>query len=197
MTTAVTRPRKPAADDFAVTAEDTLAHLREAITAARNEAGRLLACFRHAAGISQVQLAGRIGYSSTAVAHAELGRRPVSAEFWELVDVTLGAGGNLAGWGTRIKELTGALREEQRRLDQTRHAARVPRFLPPPGLHTTPSVSRAVPAPGAATPAAGRCPHCHQLVTLVTQIAAPPGPGTSEEPGRDPVPCLQALSDPR
>jgi hypothetical protein len=66
------------------------------------------------------------------VAHAELGRRPVSAEFWELADATLGADGNLTGWGTRIKELTGTLREEQRRLDQTRHAARVSRFLPPP-----------------------------------------------------------------
>jgi hypothetical protein len=131
------------------------------------------------------------------VAHAELGRRPVSAEFWELADATLGADGNLTGWGTRIKELTGTLREEQRRLDQTRHAARVSRFLPPPGRHATRAVPRAVPAPGAATPAAGRCPHCHQPVTLVTQITAPPGPGTSEEPGSGAVSYLQALSDPR
>ena len=47
----------------------------------RREAGGLLAGIRHAAGLSQVKLAGRIGYSATVVAHAELGRRPVSAEF--------------------------------------------------------------------------------------------------------------------
>jgi transcriptional regulator with XRE-family HTH domain len=100
-----------------MTAPEPLAALREAITAARNEAGRLLACFRHAAGLSQVQLARRIGYSATVVAHAELGRRPASAEFWELADEALGAGGSLTAWGTRIKDLTKAMRAEQHRLD--------------------------------------------------------------------------------
>jgi hypothetical protein len=45
-----------------VTAQEQLTGLREAIAAARTEAGGLLAGFRHAAGLSQVQLAGRIGY---------------------------------------------------------------------------------------------------------------------------------------
>ena len=73
-----------------VTAHEQLAGLREAIAAARTEAGGLLAGFRHAAGLSQVQLAERIGYNATAVAHAERGRRPVSAEFWLLADEALG-----------------------------------------------------------------------------------------------------------
>lgn len=72
----------------------------------------MLACFRHAAGLSQVQLAGRIGYSATVVAHAELGRRPVPAEFWELADDALAAGGKLTAQGVRIRDLAMARREE-------------------------------------------------------------------------------------
>lgn len=68
-----------------MTAQEPLATgLPEAITAARTQAGSLLAGLRHQAGLSQVQLAWRIGYSPTAVAHVELARRPVSAEFWEV-----------------------------------------------------------------------------------------------------------------
>ena len=106
-----------------------VAGLREAIAAARTEAGGLLAGFRHTAGLSQVQLAGQIGYSTTVVAHAELGRRPVSAEFWELADGALGAGGHLTAWGTRIKDLIQAMHEEQRRLERARHAGRLSQLL--------------------------------------------------------------------
>jgi transcriptional regulator with XRE-family HTH domain len=160
-----------------VTAQEQLTGLREAIAAARTEAGGLLAGFRHAAGLSQVQLAGRIGYSATAVAHAERGRRPVSAEFWLLADEALGAGGSLTAGGTRIKDLIGAMREEQRRLDRARHAGRLSRLLPGPCAD---GMAGAAPAAGEraiTTPAIGRCPHCHQPVTLVTQIAAPPETG--------------------
>jgi ribosome-binding protein aMBF1 (putative translation factor) len=62
-----------AAEHSTVTAHEPLTGLPEAITAARTQAGSLLSGFRHQAGLSQVQLAGRIGYSATAVAHAELG----------------------------------------------------------------------------------------------------------------------------
>ena len=165
-----------------VTAREPLAGLREAIAAARTEAGGLLAGFRHTAGLSQVQLAGQIGYSATVVAHAELGRRPVSAEFWELADGALGAGGHLTAWGTRIKDLIGAVREEQRRLERAGHAGRLSRLLARPGAD---AMAAAVPdarEPAITTPATGRCPHCRQPVTLVTQIAAPP------ETGAGPVP---------
>lgn len=51
----------------------------EAIAAAHTEAGGILAGFRHAAGLSQVQFGAIIGHSGTAVAHAERAVRPVSA----------------------------------------------------------------------------------------------------------------------
>ena len=174
----------------ALTAQEPPAGLQEAVAAARREAGGLLAGFRHTAGLSQVHLAGRIGYSATVVAHAELGRRHVSAEFWELADGALGAGGHLTARGTRIKDLIRAMHEEQRRLERAGHAGRLPQFLSRPGAD---DMAAAVPAAGPpaggesaiTTPAIGRCPHCHQpvtLVTLVTQIAAPP------ETGAGPVP---------
>jgi transcriptional regulator with XRE-family HTH domain len=165
-----------------VNAREPLAGLREAIAAARKEAGGLLAGFRHTAGLSQVQLAGQIGYSATVVAHAELGRRPVSAEFWELADEALGAGGRLTGWGTRIKDLIRAVHEEQRRLERAGHAGRLSQLLAQPGADDTAAAVPDARQPAITTPATGRCPHCRQPVTLVTQIAA------LSERGAGPVP---------
>lgn len=48
----VKRSGTPATHHFATTAKQPLAGLREAITAACSDAGRLLACFRYAAGLS-------------------------------------------------------------------------------------------------------------------------------------------------
>ena len=169
-------PAPPASRDSAMTADEPLARMREVIAAARAEAGSQLACLRHTAGLSQVQLARRIGYSATVVAHAELGRRPVSAEFWELADEALGAGGRLTAWGTRIKDLTRARREEQHRLDTAGRARQLSRFPPLPGADDLTGTAPAAPGPAIAAPAVGRCPHCHQLVMLVTQITGPPGP---------------------
>jgi transcriptional regulator with XRE-family HTH domain len=168
--TTVKHPGTPETRDSAPVSREPLVGLREDIAAARTQAGRLLACLRHAAGLSQVQLAGRIGYSATAVAHAERGRRPVSAQFWELADAALTAGGRLAAWGSRIQGLTVARREEQRRLDKTRHM-RLSGLIPQPGAHAITAVLPAAPATTLAS--AGTCPHCHQLVTLVTYVAAP------------------------
>jgi transcriptional regulator with XRE-family HTH domain len=187
MTTTVKQPGTSAAHDPAMTAQEPLAGLREAIASTRAEAGRLLACFRHAAGLSQVQLAGRIGYSATVVAHAELGRRPVSAEFWELADDALGADGNLTAQGIGIKDLTRTRREEQHRLDKARHAGRLPRLLTRPGADDTTAAAPAVPAPAITIPAVGRCPHCNQPVGLIAQIAAPPDTGTGAEEDRNTI----------
>jgi transcriptional regulator with XRE-family HTH domain len=165
-----------------VNAREPLASLQEAIAAARKEAGGLLAGFRHTAGLSQVQLARQIGYSATVVAHAELGRRPVSPEFWELADGALGADGNLTAWGTRIKDLIQAMHEEQRRLERTGHAGRLSRLLARPGADGMAAAVPDVREPAITTPATGRCPHCRQPVTLVTQIAAPPETGASPVP---------------
>ena len=121
MTTSAEPAEIPPASATATTDEDRLTGLREPVAAARAEAGHVLAGLRNTAGLSQVRLAGRIGYSATAVAHAERGRRPVSAEFWEIADEALAAGGRLTAWGKRIKDLSTARRDEQRRMDETKH----------------------------------------------------------------------------
>ena len=117
-----------------------------------------MACLRHAAGLSQVRLAGQLGYSATVVPHAELGRRPVSMEFWELAEEALGAGGNLIAWGARIKDLTRARREEQRRLDKASHAGQLSRFLPGPGASCLTAVEPAALETVITAPAIGACP---------------------------------------
>ncbi|MGH3289398.1 MAG: helix-turn-helix domain-containing protein [Streptosporangiaceae bacterium] len=158
-----------------MTVQEPLAGLREAIAAARTEAGGILAGFRRTAGLSQVQLAAMIGYSATAVAHAERAVRPVSAEFWELADEALGAGGRLTAQGARIKDLVRAMHKEQRRLEGAVHARQLSRLLSQPDAADTRAILSAAgeAAVTTATPAAGRCPHCHQPVTLVTQLTAP------------------------
>ena len=115
-----------------MTVQEPLTGLREAIAAARTEAGGILAGFRHTAGLSQVQLAAMIGYSATPVAHAERGVRSVSAEFWELADEALGVGGRLTAQGARIKDLIRAMHKEQRRLEGAVHARQLSRLLSQP-----------------------------------------------------------------
>jgi DNA-binding transcriptional ArsR family regulator/transcriptional regulator with XRE-family HTH domain len=182
MTTTTERAETPAEGPSSTAGHDLLADLREAIAAARIRAGRLLACLRHTAGISQAHLARRIGYSATVVAHAELGRRPVSAEFWELADDALGAGGKLTAQGVRIRDLATARREEQRRRDMARHARRTGHLLSRPYEEDdTVPAAPAAPALAVTTPATGRCPHCNQPVTLVTKIAAPPAPSRARD----------------
>jgi transcriptional regulator with XRE-family HTH domain len=148
----------------------------------------LLACFRHAAGLSQARLADQIGYSATVVAHAERGRRPVSAEFWEVADDALAADGNLTTQGTRIKELIRSKREEQRRLDKATHARRLAQFLPPARADDRTAAAPDAPVLAITTSGVSRCPHCHQPVTLLTQITVPADAST--EPGllRDAIP---------
>ena len=168
----------------AVTVQEPLAELREAIAAARAEAGGILAGFRHTAGLSQVQLAAMIGYSATAVAHAERAVRPVSAEFWELADEALGAGGRLTAQGARIKDLVRVMHKEQRRLEGAVHARQLSRLLSQPDAADTRAMLSAAgeAAFTTTTPAVGRCPHCHQPVTLVTQLTAPPDAEAAPRP---------------
>jgi len=54
-----------------------------------------LAARRRANGLTQPELAGRVGVSITTVGHAETGRLWQSREFWERADAVLGAGGGL------------------------------------------------------------------------------------------------------
>jgi DNA-binding transcriptional regulator YhcF (GntR family) len=54
-----------------------------------------LAARRRAKGLTQPELAGRVGVSVTTIGHAETGRLWQSREFWEHADVILAAGGDL------------------------------------------------------------------------------------------------------
>jgi hypothetical protein len=54
-----------------------------------------LASRRRANGLTQPELAGRLGVSVTTVGHAETGRLWQSRQFWERADAILGAGGAL------------------------------------------------------------------------------------------------------
>jgi len=54
-----------------------------------------LATRRRATGLTQPELAGRVGVSVTTVGHAETGRLWQSRQFWERADAILGAGGDL------------------------------------------------------------------------------------------------------
>jgi hypothetical protein len=96
------------------------------------------------------------------VDHAERGRRPVSAEFWELTDGALGAGGHLTAQGTRIKDLIQAMHQEQRRLERARQAGRLSRLLARPGADDLAAAVPDAPEPAITTAATGRCPHCRQ-----------------------------------
>src|SRR3984957_16979098 len=80
------RPRvaDPAAPDL----ERDLADAARALSAG-------LAARRHAAGLTQAELAALAGASVTTVGHAETGRTWQSRRFWERADSALGAAGDL------------------------------------------------------------------------------------------------------
>jgi hypothetical protein len=67
---------------------------RDLASAARALAAGL-ATRRRAGGLTQPELAGRVGVSVTTVGHAETGRLWQSRQFWERADAILGAGGDL------------------------------------------------------------------------------------------------------
>jgi DNA-binding XRE family transcriptional regulator len=79
------RPRVPGTDRGG---PGELADAERALSAA-------LARYRHAAGLTQPQLAGLIGLSVTTIGHAETGRLWQSRPFWELADKVLDADGEL------------------------------------------------------------------------------------------------------
>ena len=67
----------------------------EAIANARCVLGTQLAACRRAAGLSQVQLAKKIGFSRSSIANVETGRQNVPRKFWESADTAVSAGGTL------------------------------------------------------------------------------------------------------
>ena len=98
---------------------DHLGQLKQAL-------GDRFADHRATAGLTQQQVADRIGYSRVTVATAEGGHRVPAEEFWHRSDQLLRADGELR----RIYDQLAAARRERARLhrgeDQARRAARMP-----------------------------------------------------------------------
>jgi hypothetical protein len=145
------------------------AAVTEAVAAARRDLGRLHADFRDRAGFSQRHLAQLAGYSPSVVAWAETGRAGVSSRFWKRADELLDAAGQLVAGDAQVRYLERWARDQARTSRAT-----VPDSDPAPlqrvvfpGRHTV------------TTPSIGVCPHCHQALEVVAQIAVP---GTDPPP---------------
>jgi len=78
-------------------------HGGQAPADAARDLSAALAARRHAAGLTQKELADLIGCSVTTVGHAETGRTWQSRRFWEHADKTLNAGGQLLGLHDRYR----------------------------------------------------------------------------------------------
>lgn len=79
--------------------------------------GQALAEWRKAAGLNQAQLARRLSYDRTTVAHAERGAQVPAEDFWRSCDQALVAGGTLLRLYQAVQEA------KQRKADQA--AARI------------------------------------------------------------------------
>jgi Helix-turn-helix domain len=90
----------------------------------REDMGRALAGRRKAAGLTQAQFGARIGYTRSAVSHAETARHDdTGREFWEAADRTLGIGSYFTSWHDRIRT---HLEPERRRPTAWPHGADLP-----------------------------------------------------------------------
>jgi hypothetical protein len=70
----------------------------------REDMGQALAGRRKAAGLTQAQFGARIGYTRSAVSHAETARHDdTGREFWEAADRALGIGSYFTSWHDRVR----------------------------------------------------------------------------------------------
>ena len=150
----------------------------QAIVNARRVLGAQLAACRRAAGLSQLQLAGKTGcFSRSAIGNAETGRPGVSRDFWESVDRAVSAGGSLLAAYDDMDEAARLARARAvtNAEDPTAVVCLIPRLLPDLPL-AQPSVNPdAVELdPLAAAAAQARD---HAALAAVTGI----GPGTVEQ----------------
>jgi DNA-binding XRE family transcriptional regulator len=96
----------------------------DAIGPLLEELAGLLVALRVGAGLSQTQLARRIGYSRSCVSNVETGRRAASEEFWEACDTALKSGHRLRGLHGRILLARAGRDREAARQRRAEHQAR-------------------------------------------------------------------------
>lgn len=114
------------------------------IETALRDLGRQLAERRHAAGLTQDQLAGRTPFKRATVANAETGARR-SARFWRAMDRELNGGGAFIKAHAGIEAMAG-----------TRHLPPLPAGEDAGPMLTVTSLAR--------------CPHCHREIGQVAHI---------------------------
>jgi DNA-binding XRE family transcriptional regulator len=139
---------------------DTAGRNREAISAARRRLGGQLAAWRHAASLTQGQLAHRAGYHRSAIAHAEAGD-PASRALIAAVDQQVGADGRLVAAHDTITAAVAAVRSEAARRARASTAAQTP---PAPAL----------PEPVVAATGEGTCPACAQRLAVRVVVSLLP-----------------------
>lgn len=107
----------------------------------------LLSAFRDGAGLTQRQLADRIGYARVTIATAEGGQRTPASAFWSRCDDALGAGGALRAAYDQLAAARHARNAMKQRADQARRDADVAdRDLPAVPAVPAPSMSAATAA---------------------------------------------------
>jgi transcriptional regulator with XRE-family HTH domain len=99
--------------------DDPAAAAARFIETTRELLARQLTALREAAGLTQDQLADRLGFSRSTIANAEGGHRKASAEFWQRADEALDAAGALSA---RHQQLQDATRRHAKLLDRTTDA---------------------------------------------------------------------------
>lgn len=114
------------------------------VDAALADLGHQLADRRHAAGLTQDQLAARTPFKRTTIANAETGARR-SARFWQVMDRELAAGGVFIKAHAAIEAMAG-----------TRHLPPLP-----PGEDAGPMLT---------VTSLARCPYCHNELGQVAHI---------------------------
>gem|GEM_PF-972933 len=153
----------------------------EDIATARRELGIQLASLRTQAGLTQLELARRAGYSRSAIANAESGQA-MSASFWARADRAVGAGGRLADVHARIEaSIAAAKRQADRQAWVERDEA------------AGSGAAGAIPENGARAVQDSACPRCGLPLTVTTQVVATVIPQITEadrgsavpDPGRE------------
>jgi transcriptional regulator with XRE-family HTH domain len=139
---------------------DTILAMREAL-------GGQLAALRREAGLTQEELATRMGFSRSSLSVAEIGRQAFAREFWAAGDKALRTGGVLAAGFGQIE----AVRHElARAAAQAAQQAREAQAL---------AALKQARAGGlqAAVTAVQACPYCRRdVAVLTTLVPAPAGP---------------------
>ena len=165
------RPR--VADPHAPDLDRDLADAARALSAG-------LAARRHAAGLTQAELAALARVSVTTVGHAETGRTWQSRRFWERADDALRAGGALLRLHDAYRAASSPRQGQRSTADLIERTVRPTHSAHPPGTRSaTPAYPLPAPAARIAPGQAGRAEagrsHDHPTRTGLAELAAAQG----------------------